>query len=64
MDEERPPPPHMIVKLFGCITIQGKALYKCIIHSLPAEVGWDSSESAVWRLVTMVLAVVSVMGAE
>ncbi len=27
------PPPHMIVKRFGCTTIH-KALYKCIIHSL------------------------------
>ncbi len=31
--EERPPPPHMIVKRFGCTTIHNKALYKCIIHS-------------------------------
>ncbi len=30
--EERPPP-HMIVKRFGCTTIHNKALYKCIIHS-------------------------------
>ncbi len=25
--------PHMIVKRFGCTTIQNKVLYKCIIHS-------------------------------
>ncbi len=30
---ETPPPPHMIVKRFGCTTIHNKALYKCIIHS-------------------------------
>ncbi len=28
-----PPPPHMIVKCFGCTTIHNKALYNCIIHS-------------------------------
>ncbi len=27
------PPPHMIVKHFGCTAIHNKALYKCIIHS-------------------------------
>ncbi len=32
--EERPPPPHKIVKRFGCTTVHNKALYKCIINSL------------------------------
>ncbi len=27
------PPPHMIVKCFGCTATHNKALYKCIIHS-------------------------------
>ncbi len=30
--EERPPP-HMIVKRFGCIAIHNNALYNCFIHS-------------------------------
>ncbi len=31
--EENPPPPHMIVKRFGCTAIHNKALYMCTIHS-------------------------------
>ncbi len=32
MEVEERPPPHMIVKRFGC-TATHKALYKCFIHS-------------------------------
>ncbi len=35
--EERPLPPHMIVKHFGCTAMHNKALYKCIIHSIHDE---------------------------
>ncbi len=48
--EERPPP-HIIVKCFGCTTRHNKALYKCIIHSFHCE--WNSSTKCwrnIWRL--------------
>ncbi len=37
------PPPHMIVKRFGCTTIHNKALYKCLISSFIHSYLWLSS---------------------